>query len=655
MSEPTYKIQEEELIRSDIAEYLNRHETKDLLRILTCGSVDDGKSTLIGRLLYDSHMIYEDQLEKVAKDSKVYGTTDEDFDPALLTDGLKAEREQGITIDVAYRYFSTDKRKFIISDCPGHEQYTRNMATGASTCNLATILIDARYGVITQTKRHSFICSLLGIKHVVVAVNKMDLVDWSEEKYNEIVKDYNAFVSRLGFSDIHFIPMSALKGDNVVDHSENLAWYDGPTFLHHLENVNISTDRNLIDMRFPVQYVLRPNLDFRGFSGTMASGVVRVGDAVASLPSRQTSKIKEIYGPDGTMQEAFAGQAITVTLEHEIDVSRGNMLVPVNNVPHIGNEFEAMVVWMHEGAAEAGKSYLIKHTSAIVPGVLSDIRYKVDVNSMKRDKNVEETVTSLELNEIGRCHITLHRPIAFDPYDKNHGTGAFIMVDRLSNVTIGAGMIVDRIVSKPGHGKDPVSRNIVKSESLVSADDRAKLLGQKGATIWLTGLSGSGKSTVAQQLEKELMAQGHLCYILDGDNVRHGLNRDLGFSMEDRKENIRRIAEVAALMNNAGIIVITSFISPYISDRAAAREVIGDDAFVEVFIDTPLEICEQRDPKGLYKKARTGEIQQFTGISDPYEPPQDAELSMDTQNIEPDAAASLIIDDLKSRGVLTKG
>ena len=651
MSEPTYKIQEEELIRSDIAEYLNRHETKDLLRILTCGSVDDGKSTLIGRLLYDSHMIYEDQLEKVAKDSKVYGTTDEEFDPALLTDGLKAEREQGITIDVAYRYFSTDKRKFIISDCPGHEQYTRNMATGASTCNLATILIDARYGVITQTKRHSFICSLLGIKHVVVAVNKMDLVDWSEEIYDQIVKDYNGFVSRLGFSDIHFIPMSALKGDNVVDHSENLAWYDGPTFLHHLENVNISTDRNLIDMRFPVQYVLRPNLDFRGFSGTMASGVVRVGDAVASLPSRQTSKVKEIYGPDGPVNEAFADQAITVTLEDEIDVSRGNMLVPVNNVPHIGNEFEAMVVWMHEGAAQAGKSYLIKHTSSMVPGMLSDIRYKVDVNSMKRDKN-EEHVTSLELNEIGRCHITLHRPIAFDPYDKNHGTGAFIIVDRLTNVTIAAGMIVDRIVSKPGHGKDPVSRNIVKSDSLVSAEDRTKLLGQKGATIWLTGLSGSGKSTVAQQLEKELMAQGHLCYILDGDNVRHGLNRDLGFSMEDRKENIRRIAEVAALMNDAGVIVITSFISPYISDRAAAREVIGDDAFVEVFIDTPLEVCEQRDPKGLYKKARTGEIQQFTGISDPYESPQDAELTIETQNIEPDAAASLIIDDLKSRDIL---
>ncbi len=655
MSDNTYKIQEEELIRSDISEYLNRHETKDLLRLLTCGSVDDGKSTLIGRLLYDTHMIYEDQLEKVAKDSKVYGTTGEDFDPALLTDGLKAEREQGITIDVAYRYFSTDKRKFIIADCPGHEQYTRNMATGASTCNLAVILIDARYGVITQTKRHSFICSLLGIKHVVVAVNKMDLVDWSEEVYDKIKEDYNAFVSRLNFSDIHFIPMSALKGDNVVTHSENLAWYDGPTFLHHMESVNISTDRNLIDMRLPVQYVLRPNLDFRGFSGTLASGVIRKGDEVASLPSRQQSKIKAIYGPDGEIEEAFAPQAITVTLEDEIDVSRGNMLVPVNNIPHIGNEFEAMVVWMHEDAAQSGRSYLVKHTSSMVPGVLTDVRYRVDVNTMKRDKNTLETekVDALQLNEIGRCHITLHRPIAFDPYERNRATGAFIIVDRLSNITVGAGMIVDRIVSKPGHKKAPVSQNIVRSDSLVSAEDRQNLLGQKGSTIWLTGLSGSGKSTIAQKLEKELIAQGHLCYILDGDNVRHGLNRDLGFSMEDRKENIRRIAEVAALMNDAGVIVITSFISPYISDRSAAREVIGDDSFIEVFVDTPIEVCEQRDPKGLYKKARSGEIQQFTGVSDPYEAPQDAEIVLQTENVAPEEAAGMIIDDLKDRGIVS--
>ena len=694
MNDSTYKIQEEELIRGDIASYLHRHETKDLLRFLTCGSVDDGKSTLIGRLLYDSHMIYEDQLEKVTKDSKIYGTTDEDFDPALLTDGLKAEREQGITIDVAYRYFSTDKRKFIIADTPGHEQYTRNMATGASTCDLAVILIDARYGVITQTKRHSFICSLLGIKHVIVAVNKMDLVDWSEETFEQIKSDYNVFVSRLNFSDIHFIPMSALKGDNVVERSENLDWYDGSTFLHHLEGVNISSDRNLVDMRFPIQYVLRPNLDFRGFSGTLASGVVRVGDEVASLPSRQESRIKAIYGPDGEIQEAFAPMAITVTLEDEIDVSRGNMLVPVKNVPHIGNEFEAMVVWMHEDIAKPGKNYLIKHTSSMVPGVLSEIRYKVDVNTMRRaatpdvggkedvecgkpDEHLPPSPTShsphstsnnhsnevaLHLNEIGRCHITLHRPIAFDPYDRNRSTGAFIIVDRLTNATVAAGMIVDRVVSKSRHQKSPVSQNIVRSDSLVSTEERQNLLGQKGATIWLTGLSGSGKSTIAQQLEKELISQGHLCYILDGDNVRHGLNRDLGFSMEDRKENIRRIAEVARLMNEAGVIVITSFISPYRDDRAEARAIIegaagttsheGEaDRFIEVFIDTPLEVCEQRDPKGLYKKARSGEIQQFTGISDPYEAPRNAEVTILTEKLTPEAATEWIVSDLRERGL----
>jgi bifunctional enzyme CysN/CysC len=656
MAVKNYEVPEENLIRSDIGEYLKRHENKDLLRLLTCGSVDDGKSTLIGRLLYDAHMIYEDQLEKVARDSKIFGTTGDDFDPALLTDGLKAEREQGITIDVAYRYFSTDKRKFIIADCPGHEQYTRNMATGASNCNLAVILIDARYGVITQTRRHSFICSLLGIKHVVVAVNKMDLVDWSEEKYEEIMGDYNAFVARLNFSDIHFIPMSALKGDNVVEHSENLAWYDGPTFLHHLESLNISTDRNLIDMRLPVQCVLRPNLDFRGFSGTLASGILRVGDPVASLPSRRATKIKEIYGPDGTVKEAVSPMALTVTLEDEIDVSRGDMLVPVNNLPHVGNEFEAMVVWMHESPAGQGKSYLVKHGCSMVPGVLSDIRYTVDVNTMKSQKtsgSEQGSIDSLELNEIGRCHMTLHRAIAFDPYDRNRATGSFIIVDRLSNITVGAGMIVDRIVSKKRQDRQPVSRNIVRSHSLVSPDDRSRLLGQRGATVWLTGLSASGKSTIARQLEKQLVEQGRLCYILDGDNVRHGLNRDLGFSMDDRKENIRRIAEVAALMNDAGVIVVTAFISPYRLDRQSAREVIGDECFIEAFVDTPLEVCEARDPKGLYKKARAGEIRQFTGISDTYEPPENAEIILPTGELSPTEAADRVIADLKTRGVIS--
>jgi bifunctional enzyme CysN/CysC len=650
-----YKNREEKLIRSDIAKYLKRHESKDLLRFLTCGSVDDGKSTLIGRLLYDSHMIYEDQLESITRDSKIYGTTDDGFDPALLTDGLKAEREQGITIDVAYRYFSTDRRKFIIADCPGHEQYTRNMATGASTCNLAVILIDARLGVIAQTRRHSFICSLLGIRHVVVAVNKMDLVDWSEQRYEEIMRDYNAFVARLNFSDIHFIPMSALRGDNVVEHSDHLSWYDGPTFLHHLETVNISTDRNLIDMRLPVQYVLRPHRDFRGFSGTLASGVLRVGDEIASLPSRKESRVRAIYGPDGEVAEAFSPMAVTVTLADEIDVSRGDMLVPVKNLPHVGNEFEAMVVWMHEDAAQAGKSYVIKHSCSVTPGVLSDIRYKIDVNTMQREKGDGngQAIERLALNEIGRCHLTLHRPISFDAYERNRATGSFIIVDRLTHVTVGAGMIVDRIVSRPRHKRAPVSRNIVRSDSLVSSAERFALLGQKGATVWLTGLSASGKSTIARELEKALIGQGHVCYILDGDNVRHGLNRDLGFSMEDRRENIRRIAEVASLMNEAGVIVITSFISPYRLDRQSAREVIGDEAFVEVFVDTPLEVCEARDPKGLYKKARAGEIRQFTGISDAYEPPESPEIVLKTEERQPAESAQQVLDELKKQGIVS--
>ena len=651
MSDLSYKVQEEDLIRGNISEYLTRHETKDLLRFLTCGSVDDGKSTLIGRLLYDSHMIYEDQLEKVTKDSKIYGTTGDDFDPALLTDGLKAEREQGITIDVAYRYFSTDKRKFIIADCPGHEQYTRNMATGASTCNLAVILIDARHGVITQTRRHSFICSLLGIKHVIVAINKMDLVGWSEDKYESIKLDFNKAVARLDFVDIHFIPISALKGDNVVDRSSDMPWYEGPTFLNHLENVNISTDRNLIDMRLPVQYVLRPNLDFRGFSGTVASGVVRVGDVISSLPSRQQSRIKAIYGADGEQKEAFSQQAVTVTLEDEIDVSRGNMLVPVNNIPQIGNEFEAMIVWMHEESAKAGKNYLIKHTSSLVPSVLSKIRYKVDVNTMKRDAKDDENVLELDLNEIARCHITLHRPIAFDSYNRNRDTGAFIIVDRLTNITVGAGMIIDRIISKSAVDKKPVSQNIIKSNSLITAEMRSDVIKQKGLTVWLTGLSGSGKSTIAKELERLLIEQKHPCYVLDGDNIRHGLNRDLGFSMEDRKENIRRISEVAALMNDAGLIVITSFISPYLTDRTDAKEIIGNENMIEVYVDTPIDICEQRDPKGLYKKARSGEITQFTGISDPYEAPEIMDIHIQTEKVTAKEAAEEIYLELQKRAI----
>ena len=649
MSKSSYKIKEETLIRDDITSYLARHESKDLLRFLTCGSVDDGKSTLIGRLLYDSHMIYEDQLEKITKDSKIYGTTGDDFDPALLTDGLKAEREQGITIDVAYRYFSTDKRKFIIADCPGHEQYTRNMATGASTCNLAVILIDARHGVITQTRRHSFICSLLGIKHVIVAINKMDLVDWSENKFDEIKNDFNNTVARLNFSDIHFIPLSALKGDNVVNRSKSMDWYNGPTFLSHLENVNISADRNLIDMRFPVQYVLRPDLNFRGFSGTVASGVIRKGDKVACLPSGQHSEVKEIYGVDGVQEEAFSQQSITLTLHDEIDVSRGNILVPINNIPKIGNEFEAMIVWMHEEFAEAGKNYVFKHTTNIVPGSISNIRYKVDVNSMKRDKNKNDINLKINLNEIARCHITLHRSIAFDSYTRNRSTGAFIIIDRLTNITVGAGMIVDRAVSKSLKNNE---KNIKKEKGLVSSEKRSELFNQKPVTIWLTGLSGSGKTTIAMLLEKKLMDIGNRSYVLDGDNLRFGINKDLGFSSADRKENIRRVSEISSLMNQAGLIVITSFISPYKKDREIAKNVIGDKNFFEVYIDTPISECEKRDPKGLYKKVRSGELKNFTGIDDLYEEPENPVIVIPTLDYQPEEATDLIINYLKKNKII---
>ena len=649
MSESSYKIKEENLIRDDITSYLARHESKDLLRFLTCGSVDDGKSTLIGRLLYDSHMIYEDQLEKIAKDSKIYGTTGNDFDPALLTDGLKAEREQGITIDVAYRYFSTDKRKFIIADCPGHEQYTRNMATGASTCNLAVILIDARHGVITQTRRHSFICSLLGIKHVIVAVNKMDLVDWSENKFNEIKNDFNNTVARLNFSDIHFIPLSALKGDNVVNRSKSMNWYNGPTFLSHLENVNISADRNLIDMRFPVQHVLRPDLNFRGFSGTVASGVIRKGDKVVCLPSGQHSEVKEIYGVDGIQKEAFSQQSITLTLHDEIDVSRGNMLVPVNNIPKIGNEFEAMIVWMHEEFAESGKNFIFKHTTNLVPGSISNIRYKVDVNSMKRDKNEKDINLKINLNEIARCHITLHRSIAFDSYTRNRNTGAFIIIDRLTNITVGAGMIIDRAVSKSLKNDE---KNIKREKGLVSFEERSELFNQKPVTIWLTGLSGSGKTTIAMLLEKKLMEIGNRSYVLDGDNLRFGINKDLGFSSVDRKENIRRVSEISSLMNKAGLIVITSFISPYSKDREAAKIVIGKNNFLEVYIDTPISECEKRDPKGLYKKARSGELKNFSGIDDLYEEPENPAIVIPTLDYDPEEAVDLIINYLKKNKII---
>lgn len=623
-------IPDQDLIKNDIDAYLEQHRTKDLLRFLTCGSVDDGKSTLIGRLLYDSKMIYEDQLAAVQKDSKIHGTTGTDFDPALLTDGLKAEREQGITIDVAYRYFSTSKRKFIIADTPGHEQYTRNMATGASNCELAIILIDARHGVTVQTRRHSFIVSLLGISHIVVAINKMDLVDWSEETFEEIRAAYNSFCPRLGFKDIHFIPISALKGDNVVEPSENMLWYKGPTLLHHLERVNISSHSNFIDMRFPVQMVMRPNLDFRGFAGTMASGVMRPGDKVMVLPSRQTTTIASIQNWNGKLDYAFPPMPIVVTLTDEVDASRGDMIVPVNNLPQLSSEFDAMLVWMSEKPARENTQFLLKHCCSMVPATLEKIRYEVDVNTMRKKES--EGLPELNLNSIARIKMQLHRALAFDAFQRNHATGSFILIDRLTNATVAAGMIINKPVADEKKPEAPKSSNITRETSQVTAEDRRKLLGHSPRTFWLTGLSGSGKSSIAKALEKRLVEQGKLAFILDGDNVRHGLNRDLGFSNEDRKENIRRIAEVAKLMNDAGLIVITAFISPFIEDRNEARNIIGNDNFTEVFVDTPLEICAKRDPKGLYKKAINGEISNFTGIDAPYEEPQNPELIIKTAN-----------------------
>ena len=637
-------IPDEELIEKDVNAYLEQHWRKDLLRFLTCGSVDDGKSTLIGRLLYDSKMIYEDQLAAVRHDSQKYGTTNTDFDPALLTDGLKAEREQGITIDVAYRYFSTSKRKFIIADTPGHEQYTRNMATGASNCDLAIILIDARHGVTVQTKRHSFIVSLLGIVHIIVAINKMDLMDWSEEVYDKIRRDYNDMAARLSFKDVHFIPISALKGDNVVDPSPNMPWYNGPTLLHHLENVNISTSRNLIDMRFPVQYVIRPNLDFRGFAGTIASGVVRPGDKVMVLPSRKTTTVKTITTWDGNLDYAFAPMSVVLTLNDEVDASRGDIIVPVNNLPRIETEFDAMLVWMDEKPADEGREYFLKHCSSITPATLDKIRYEIDVNTgHKKDANGH-----LQLNAIARIHLAMHRPLVYDIYVRNHATGSFILVDKLTNATVAAGMIIARMSAAETKEDKPKSENITRELSYVSQDDRQALLKQKPQTLWFTGLSGSGKSTIAKLLEKTLIDNGKLCFLLDGDNIRHGLNKDLGFSPEDRKENIRRIAEVAKLMNDAGLIVLTAFISPYREDRDMARQIIGDENFREIYVSTPLAACEERDPKGLYKKARAGQIKGFTGIDAPYEPPENPALVIETETLTPKDCVDAIIDKLIS-------
>ncbi len=646
MSETNYKVREQDLIRSDISAYLKRHEEKDMLRFLTCGSVDDGKSTLIGRLLYDSQMIYEDQLAAVMKDSKVHGTTNDDFDPALLTDGLKAEREQGITIDVAYRYFSTEKRSFIICDAPGHEQYTRNMATGASHCDVAIVLIDARHGVMPQTKRHSFIASLLGIRHLIIAVNKMDAVDYDQDVFEKIRKDYLSFAAKFQDVNIHFLPISALKGDNVVDRSENMDWFDGRPLLSYLEAIEISADRNLIDLRFPVQYVLRPDLNFRGFSGTVVSGIMRKGDSVIVNPSGKKAKIKSIETYNGEIPEAFAPMAVTVTTDEEVDISRGDVLSHPNNRPHVESGFDATVVWMHETPLQSGRNYLLKTTTQTVPVTLDGVRYRFDINNLGREDSTE-----LEMNEIGRVGFTAHRPFSFDNYSRNRKTGSFILIDTVTNATLAAGMIIRQRVEEKKTVSGP--RNVNWEKGQVSRDERNTLMGHAPQTLWLTGLSGSGKSTIAQVLEAKLVAAGKKAYILDGDNIRHGLNQDLSFTPEDRKENIRRIAEVASLMNDAGLIVITAFISPYQEDREQAREIINGAAdesesrFHEIFVDTPLEVCEARDVKGLYSKARAGEIKNFTGVTAPYEAPENPELKVSTDGQTPASCADFILQELK--------
>lgn len=639
-----------ELIATNIDAYLDQHEHKELLRFITCGSVDDGKSTLIGRLLYDSKMIYEDQLASLQADSKVHGTTGGDFDPALLTDGLKAEREQGITIDVAYRYFSTAKRKFIIADTPGHEQYTRNMATGASSADLAIILVDARHGVMTQTRRHSFITSLLGIKHVLVAINKMDLVDYSEDVFEGIMKDYQDFATRLDIPDLHFIPISALLGDNVVDPTENMPWYQGRTLMNFLETVYIGSDRNLEDFRFPVQYVNRPNLDFRGYCGTIGSGIIRQGEDILVLPSRKTSKVKEIVTFDGSPQEAFAPQAVTLTLEDEIDISRGDIIVRPGNLPRVSDRFDAMVVWMAEEAMVPGKTYVFKHTTNSVTGNISTLRYVVDVNTLHRSD-----APVLNLNEIGRCTIRLTEPIPYDGYRRNHTTGAFIIIDRITNVTVGAGMIQDRASEADRHDHwddDPHSDSLQRELSNVTAEERSARFGQQPVTLLLTGLTGAGKTTLSYALERRLFDQGRGCAVLDGQNLRLGISRDLGFSAEDRSENLRRSAEVAKLLNNAGMICIVGLVAPSAEVRRRAAAALGEDRCLVVHLSAPVEICRQRDKDGQYARADSGEIANFPGVSAPYEEPESPDLVLPTHELAIEECVDRLIELLQTRGII---
>ena len=638
-----------ELIAKDILAYLEQHERKELLRFITCGSVDDGKSTLIGRLLYDSKMIYEDQLAQLENESKVHGTTGGKFDPALVTDGLRAEREQGITIDVAYRYFSTAKRKFIIADTPGHEQYTRNMATGASTADLAIILIDARHGVLTQTKRHSFIVSLLGIRHVVVTINKMDLVNYSQARFDEICEDYKQFVSRLDLPDLHFIPLAALHGENVVDPSPNMPWYRGNTLMNFLESVYIGSDRNLEDFRLPIQYVNRPNLDFRGFCGTIASGILRKGDEIMVLPSKRTSRVKRLVTQDGDLDEAFCPQSITVVLDDEVDCSRGDMIVRPGNVPKSSNQFDATIVWLNADALLPGKSYLFKHTSQTIPGQIDSLRYRVDVNTLHRSPAPE-----LQLNEIGRCSITLSQSIYFDAYKRNRSTGAFIIIDRLTNATVGAGMITDRDTARPKAAWESTEQDSAKTESMteVNPQERSARFGQSSATVLFTGLTGTGKSTIARAVERALFDQGRAVMVLDGEKMRNGVNQDLGFSVEDRSENLRRSAHIARIMNDAGLICLAAFVAPSESIRARVAELVGKDKFLVVHLTADEQVRIARDSKGHYAKAQAGVLPNFPGVSALYEAPEKADLVVDSGKHSLESCVEQVLELLAHRGVL---
>ena len=599
---------------SGISVYLQQHESKPLLRFITCGSVDDGKSTLIGRLLYDSKRLFDDQLAALEADSRRHGTQGERIDYALLLDGLAAEREQGITIDVAYRYFDTDRRKYIVADCPGHEQYTRNMATGASTADLAVVLVDARKGLLQQTRRHSYIISLLGIGQVVLAVNKMDLVDYDQAVFERIAGEYRALAAQLGIGNVQAIPLSALEGQNLSTRSALMPWYAGPSLLEHLDTVKIAGHDAASGLRLPVQWVNRPNQDFRGFAGTVAAGQVRAGDAVVVLPSARRSTVREVLGPDGALDVAVAGQAVTLTLADEIDVSRGDVIAAAGDPPEVADQFAAHVLWMDDAALLPGRPYWLQIGSRTVAASISEIKHRIDVNT--QDKLAAKR---LELNEVGYCNLSLDEPIAFEPYARNRALGGFILIDRQSNATVAAGTL-DFALRRAG--------NVHWQHLDVDKAARARIKGQVPKVLWFTGLSGAGKSTIANLVEKRLHARGCHTFILDGDNVRHGLNRDLGFTDEDRVENIRRVAEVARLMTDAGLIVLVSFISPFRAERQMARERFAEGEFIEVFVDVPLDVAEARDVKGLYRKARAGQIPNFTGIDSPYEAPENPELHL---------------------------